>query len=43
MEKKNWHKLGDYLTSLGFDEIYGWNDFKKNYPKASLSFTFLSF
>ena len=36
--KKNWHKLGDYLTSLGFDEIYGWNDFKKNYPKAETNF-----
>ena len=36
--KKNWHKLGDYLTSLGFDEIYGWNDFKTNYPKAETNF-----
>ncbi len=35
---KNWHNLGDYLTSLGFDEIYGWNDLKKSYPKAEINF-----
>ena len=36
--RKEWHKMGDLLTSLGFDEILGWNDFKEIYPDAESNF-----
>ncbi len=36
--KKDWHKMGNLLVSLGFDEILGWNDFKKIYPDAESNF-----
>ena len=36
--RKDWHRMGDLLTSLGFDEILGWNDFKEIYPDADSNF-----
>ena len=36
--KKDWHKMGNFLNSLGFDEILGWNDFKQIYPDAESNF-----
>ena len=29
--KKDWHKMGNFLNSVGFDEVLGWNDFKQIY------------
>ena len=36
--KKDWHKMGNFLNSVGFDEVLGWNDFKQIYTDAESNF-----